>query len=195
MLKFREIGTYKNAVNVPYCTSAVALKNGMIVTANLVAKTAALTTASTTKGDVYIVMNVIDKPETLKPNDYTIEIGEYPRLFRAKSLAGRIIDVDTNQVTTTYSDIDVGDYMAGDTDGKLAVVEDVSDYETYFEVIDKTTYGGAGLGLLVVDNTAGAKAYLAQVAATELPAALGTAGQVLAVNAGADGVEWKADAT
>jgi hypothetical protein len=209
MIKFYELDAYKTAKNVGYCTCAAALHNGMIVSANLTAKTVALPTTTTAKGDVWLVMNRIDKPEILKPNDYTIEIGEFPRIFNVKSLNGKMLDLDTDQVATAYASISAGDKLTADTAGKLAVTADVSAHETYFEVIEKNTFGGTGLRVLVVDNTAAVKAAAAQAAAiaaaataaataiaaaAELPATLGTAGQVLTVNTAADGVEWKTHA-
>lgn len=150
MLKFREIGTLKNATNVGYCVTPVALKNGYGVTVDLSTKTVALPTADTAKGDVYIVLNKIDKPEVNEPNDYTIDIGEYPRAFRVKSLDGRIIDMDTDAVTTAYSALAKGDTLGFGTDGKLVKLTDTTGYATYFEVIDKTTFGGEGIALKVV---------------------------------------------
>ena len=73
MLKFREIGTYKNAVNVGYCTADVELHNGNVVTFDRATKKAAVPTDGKETG-LAIVMNTIDKPETLAPNDY-VELG------------------------------------------------------------------------------------------------------------------------
>jgi hypothetical protein len=202
MLQFYEIGNFKGAINVPYCTCASKLYNGMVVTANLATKVAALPTSTTAKGETYLVMNRIDKPETLDPNDYAIEIGEYPRLFDVMSLRNRLILMDLNQVTTAYASINVGSKLIAGTDGKLVVSLTPTDYDTYFEVLEKVSYNGDGLLVKVVDNTA-AKAQAAAIAAAataaataiaaahELPDDLGTAGQILTVNAAADGVEWK----
>jgi hypothetical protein len=202
MLQFHELGNFKGAINVPYCTCAAKLYNGSLVSANLQTKVAALPTSTTAKGKLYIVMNRQDKPETLNTDDYVVEIGEYPRLFDVMSLRNRLLDMNTHQVATAYASINVGDKLTADTAGKLAVNATVTEYDTYFEVLAKTTYGGDGLLVKIVDNTA-AKAQAAAIAAAataaataiaaahELPEDLGTAGQVLTVNAAADGVEWK----
>lgn len=150
MLKFRELGAYKTAHNNGYCTCASVLKNGYGVTVNEATKVTALPTTTTTKGDVWIVLNRIDKPETHQPNDYKIEIGENPRLFRVKSLGGRIIDMDMDAVTTAYADVAVADKLTFGTDGKLVKTVDVTGYDTYFEVTEKTVFGGAGLAVKVV---------------------------------------------
>lgn len=150
MLKFREIGTYKTAQNSGYTTCAAKLKNGYGVVVNESTKISTLPTADTAKGDVWIVMNKIDKPEIHEPNDYAIEVGENPRLFRVKSLDGRVIDMDTDAVTTEYASLSVGDTLTFGTDGKLVKNGTLTDYSTYFEVIEKTEFGGEGLAVKVV---------------------------------------------
>jgi len=150
MVKFKEIGTYKTAQNIGYLKTPVVLKNGYGVTYNLATKVVALPDATTAKGDVALVMNRIDKPETLAPNDYKIEIGEYPRIFPLKNLNGRALQMDTDAVTTAYADIAVGDKLTLGTDGKWVETADVTGYATYLQVIEKTTFGGNGLDAVVV---------------------------------------------
>ncbi len=150
MIKFRNIGGYKNAQNIPDIPTTVALHNGMIVTVDMTKKTLALPSADTAKGEVYLVMNDYDKPETPYPNAYVIEVGECPRLFMVTSLSGVVLDCDTDQITGAYSSINVGDKLTAGTDGKLAVNSSTDDFLTYFLVIEKNTFGGEGLGLQVV---------------------------------------------
>ena len=149
MIKFRDIGVYKNAVNVPYCVTDVELKNGMVVTADLADKTVALPTGVVGKNEAYIVMNRIDKPEVATPDDYTIEVGENPRLFLVQSLNTRILDMNMLSVTGAYASINVGDVLVAGNDGKL-VVGTASGQEVYFEVIEKTSFGGNGLAVQVI---------------------------------------------
>lgn len=152
MLKFREIGTYKNAVNIGYLTADVVLKNGNVVTYDLAKKKAALPKTGKESG-LAIVINTIDKPEISEPNAFTIEIGENPRIFTLESLKDRVIDMDMDQVTGTYADIKEGDFLVADTTGKLKVVKSasgVTDYKEYLKVIEKTTYNAEGLAAVVV---------------------------------------------
>lgn len=152
MLKFREIGTYKNAVNIGYLTADVVLKNGNVVTYDLAKKKAALPKTGKESG-LAIVINTIDKPEISEPNAFTIEIGENPRIFTLESLKDRVIDMDMDQVTGTYADIKEGDFLVADTTGKLKVVKvasGVTDYKEYLKVIEKTTYNAEGLAAVVV---------------------------------------------
>ena len=152
MLKFREIGTYKNSVNIGYLTADVVLKNGNVVTYDLAKKKAALPKTGKESG-LAIVINTIDKPEISEPNAFTIEIGENPRIFTLESLKDRVIDMDMDQVTGTYADIKEGDFLVADTTGKLKVVKaasGVTDYKEYLKVIEKTTYNAEGLAAVVV---------------------------------------------
>ena len=152
MLKFREIGTYKNAVNIGYLTADVVLKNGNVVTYDLAKKKAALPKTGKESG-LAIVINTTDKPEISEPNAFTIEIGENPRIFTLESLKDRVIDMDMDQVTGTYADIKEGDFLVADTTGKLKVVKSasgVTDYKEYLKVIEKTTYNAEGLAAVVV---------------------------------------------
>lgn len=151
MLKFREIGTYKNAVNIGYTTCAAELHNGMVVTVNKAAKICALPTDDTAvKPGLAIVLNTIDKPEILEPNEFKIEVGENPRLFVLESLKGRILDMDMDQVTTAIGNINVGDALVAGTDGKLVKVEDPKNYAEYFKVTEKTAFGGTGIAVEVI---------------------------------------------
>lgn len=150
MIKFRNIGGYKNAQNIAHIPTTVELHNGMVVTVDMTENTLALPSAGTEKGEVYLVMNRYDKPEVNSPNEYVIEVGERPRLFMVTSLSGVVLDCDTDQITSSYSSINVGDKLTAGTDGKLAVNASTDDFLTYFLVIEKNTFGGEGLGLQVV---------------------------------------------
>lgn len=150
MIKFANIGDFKVAQNFGYLKTPVVLENGMAVTYNLKTKAVALPTAKTAKqAGLAVVMNRIDKPETLTPNDYRIEIGEFPRIFTLASLAGHLFDMDEAVVTTAYNTLAVGDKLVVGTDGKWAKSTDVSGYAEYLEVVEKTSFGGNGLRVVV----------------------------------------------
>ena len=149
MIKFRELGAYKNAKNIGYCKATVEMHNGQAAEFDLAAKTAKHPTAATTAG-LAIVMNSIEKPEILSPNEYVIEIGEYPRLFTLESLRGEILDMDMDQVTGDYEDIEAGVKLTPKTDGTWEIKETVTNYPAYLEVVDLTSFNGEGFGAKVV---------------------------------------------
>lgn len=150
MIKFANIGDFKVAQNFGYLKTPAVLENGMAVTYDLKKKAVALPTAITAKqAGLAVVMNRIDKPETLTPNDYRIEVGEFPRIFTLASLAGHLFDMDDAVVTTAYNTLAVDDKLVVGTDGKWAKSADVSDYAEYLEIVEKTSFGGNGLRVVV----------------------------------------------
>ena len=151
MFKFKNIGTFDVAHNVPYCVTPVALKNGFAVTYNEATKTVALPTSSTAKGKLAVVYNIIDKPEIKNPDDYTIEIGEYPRLITLDSIDGHVVVVNTAAFADAYTTPTVGDKLVAGTHGKWVKTADVSGYAQYLEVTALVTYNGKAVEAKVVN--------------------------------------------
>lgn len=151
MFKFKNIGTFDVAHNVPYCVTPVALKNGFVVTYNEATKTVALPTSNTAKGKLAVVYNIIDKPEIKNPDDYTIEIGEYPRLITLDSIDGHVVVVNTAAFADTYTTPTVGDKLVAGTDGRWVKTSDVSGYAQYLEVTALVTYNGKAVEAKVVN--------------------------------------------
>lgn len=151
MFKFKNIGTFDVAHNVPYCVTSVALKNGFVVTYDEATKTVALPTSDTAKGKLAVVYNIIDKPETKNPDDYTIDVGEYPRLIALDSIDGHIVVMNTEAISTAYTSLAVGDKLVAGTDGKWVEASAVTGYKQYLEITSLVSYNGKGIEAKVVN--------------------------------------------
>lgn len=150
MFKFKNIGTFDVAHNIPYCKTPVVLKNGYGVTYDEATKTVALPTSATAKGKLAIVYNLIDKPEIKNPDDYTVEINEYPRLIALDSIDGHIVVMNATAIKTDVSTLVVGDKLIVDTDGLWAKGA-VDGYTQYLEVTALVSYNGKGIEAKVVN--------------------------------------------
>jgi hypothetical protein len=150
MFKFKNIGTFDVAHNIPYCKTPVVLKNGYGVTYDEATKTVALPTSTTAKGKLAIVYNLIDKPEIKNPDDYTIEIGEYPRLIALDSIDSHIVVMNATAIKTDVSTLIVGDKLIVGTDG-LWTKGAVDGYTQYLEVTALVSYNGKGIEAKVVN--------------------------------------------
>ena len=148
MIKFHEIGNYKNSVCIGFCTAEVELHNGMVVEFDKVEKTVDLP-IDATAASLAIVHNIIDKSEIASPDDYVIKVGEFPRLFTLESLHDRLIDMNTDQVDANYSNISVGDTLIPSTTGKW-VKGATGSAACTLKVIEKNSFGGEGLLVRVV---------------------------------------------
>ncbi len=131
------------------------------------------TAADVQTGEVYIMKNIIDKPEILNTDDYKVSAGEYIRCYRLKDFAGEKFDMSADLVSDAYADVAVGSKLVGrstaDTTNTMGwkVVADVSGYSTYLEVVDKTPFGA-----FTIDKEGGTVAggYLVKVHVVDLTA-------------------------
>lgn len=174
LFKFQNYSAIKNAQNNPRAIATVDMVNGSFVkivdnyTANGVTyKEAAVPFADADDiklNDVWVVFNIVDKPEILNYSDFKIKAGEHVRAFKLNNLVGEIIEISADAVTDAFSDVSKGDLLihrsAADTTDtmklKKAGVSD-SGYPVAFKVIDKTAFGsfivdgpGAGYELKIV---------------------------------------------
>jgi hypothetical protein len=98
-------------------------------------------------GDGYIMANIIDKPEILNTEDYKVSATEYIRAWRLKDFVGEKFDLSADLVTDAFANVAVGDTLVGrsteDTTNTMGYkkVADVTGYEIYFVVTEKTTFG------------------------------------------------------
>lgn len=149
MFKPMTIGYYKQVRNNPRCKAEVDLIPGMVVTLDEATKKASLPTAETAKGEVWIVSNIIDKPEIHNKEDFTVLAGEYVRadlLSDAKELP---IELSYRVLEDDYASIAIGDKLVADESGKWKKVDVVDGYKVVLEVFEKTTFGDKGISAVV----------------------------------------------
>jgi len=98
-------------------------------------------------GDIYVMFNIIDKPEIINTDDYKVIAGEYIRAFRLKDYVGQQLDMSADLLTDTFANVAVGDTIiprsVADTTNtmKWTKTADPSTYAIYLKVIKKTTFG------------------------------------------------------
>lgn len=153
MFKPMTIGYYKQVRNNPRCKAEVDLMAGMVVVLDEVSKVAALPTADEAKGEVWIVSNIIDKPEIRSKEDFVILAGEYGRadfLADAKELP---IELDFRVIETEYASLSVGDVLVPTANGKWIVADGTTivaaDYIISLEIIEKSGFGDKGIAAIV----------------------------------------------
>ncbi|KIN51932.1 hypothetical protein [Bacillus subtilis] len=152
MFKFGTIGAFKQVRNNPRCKATKDLVPGLVVLPDDsigLAPTPADATAA--KGDIYVVGNIIDKPEVRNKADFKVLKDEYVRAFRVTDLADLPVELSQDTVQG-FDALIVGDVIvpAGDGTGQWTKAgEDVADYKVKLKVLEKTTFGGKGLYLKV----------------------------------------------
>lgn len=152
MFKFGTIGAYKQVRNNPRCKASVDLVPGLVVIPNDSSGNAFPPgAASTAKGDVYVVGNIIDKPEIRNKEDFKILKGEYVLAFNVADLKGLPIELSSD-VVVDYDALVKDDVLvpAADKTGKwVKAGDDVAEFKVSLKVLEKNTFGGKGLYLTV----------------------------------------------
>jgi len=122
-------------------------------------------------GDIYVMFNIIDKPEILNTEDYKVVADEYIRAFRLKDCVGLQFDMSADLFTDAFADVAVGNYVIGRSVAdatntqKWTKTADPSTYAIYLKVIKKTTFGA-----FTIDAGGGTVAggYVVEVMANDL---------------------------
>jgi hypothetical protein len=156
MFKFGTIGAFKQVRNNPRCKAVAQLVNGLVVLPSDSTKQApAPANAAQAQGEVYVVKNIIDKPEIRSKKDYKIEIGEFVRAFNLVDLKDLAVELDATVVSTVFASVAVGDKLcpAVDGSGKWIKADGTvivyTAYKVYLEVLEKTTFGDQGFYAVV----------------------------------------------
>lgn len=149
MFKPLTIGYYKQVRNNPRCKAKVDLMPGMAVVLDEINKEAKLPAGDEVKGGLWIVSNIVDKPEIGNKADFVVKAGEYVRadlLEDAKELG---IELDFRVIDTDYANIQVGDVLVANTNGKWEVATETDGYTITLEVVEKSNFGDKGIVAIV----------------------------------------------
>lgn len=153
MFNFGTIGAYKQARNNPRVKAAEDTKNGQVLVLNNQTGVASFPQGEEAKGkDLWVAFNIVDKPETLKTSEFTIEAGEYVRAFYLADLTGLPVLVGHQVIGTNYEDIVAGDILVPEEGtGKWVKVDSVSaeEYAIKLEVVAKNTFADKGIEAIV----------------------------------------------
>lgn len=160
LFKLGTIGAILHAKNNPrvQCASDVKLGYAFKITdggTNYDEEATACADAAAAKtGDIYVVMNIIDKPELQDNDDFVIKAGDFIRSYRLDDLIGYTVEMSSDLVTTDYADVDkdaiLAPVPAGTGAMKWVVDAAPSGYAVALKVLEKTTFGGTGLYCKIV---------------------------------------------
>jgi len=108
-------------------------------------------TAAEALGDVWIVGNLIDTPETLNTGDFEVTTEDFARIFKLNDVVGKRIEVEGNICDTAFASVSVGDYLIPETGNYQVTLKaaETGAYSVALLVKAKTTMGN-----FVIDNAA-----------------------------------------
>ncbi len=165
MFKYGTLAGLKHVRNNPRTKATQELVNGLVVLPDDVSGDAPTPAAEAdAQGNVYVVHNVVDKPEIRNSADFKIESGEYVRADYIVDAQELPVEIDESVISVDYATTVVGDVLVplADGTGKWGAVygtqsdgttaNTAADFKVNLEVIEKTTLGGNGLYCKVVVN-------------------------------------------
>ena len=163
LFKFQNYSAIKNAQDNPRVVATLETVNGNIFGVSDVANaggTASVETqvpfanAAAAQGEVWVMMNIVDKPETRNYADYSVLAGEYIRAFKLNSVIGEKVEMSGDLVIADAVDpVVVGTALVPTVDAdtpNLMVWKSIAapaGYSVYLEVTAITTFG-----LFAIDN-------------------------------------------
>ena len=157
MFKFQNYSAIKNAQDNPRVRATALTKNGYVFgvqdnynVEGVIYSEAAVPfadAAAAKAGDVWVAINIIDKPELMNTSDYVINAGEYIRAFNLSKLHGEKVEITSDLVIDDYANVAVGDKLIpanvadnGSASMKWKKATDTG-YSVCLEVTAKTTFG------------------------------------------------------
>lgn len=167
LFKFQNYSAIKNAQDNPRVIATVETVNGNVfgvgdnvAVGGVTLKEAQVPFAddAAAKGDVWVAMNIVDKPEIRNYADYSILAGEYIRAFKLNSVIGEKVELSSDLVIDGATGLPpVAPLVVGTAlvptvaaDPNLMIWKTIANpagYSAYLEVTDITTFG-----LFTIDN-------------------------------------------
>ncbi|MBM7598098.1 hypothetical protein JOC34_000455 [Virgibacillus halotolerans] len=140
MFNFVTISAYNHVRNNPRCKAQEDLVNGLAVTLDEVAKEANLPDTEGAKGtELFVVFNIIDKPEIRNSADFKVEKGEFVRAFLLHDAKELPVEVGTAALSGQSA---VGDKLVVEAGtGKWVKAGEDDDHAIQLEVTAKTPNG------------------------------------------------------
>ncbi len=164
LFKFQNYSAIKNAQDNPRVQATEEMVNGNIFdlqdnvnVGGVDYKEAAVVfadEAAAQDSDVWVMMNIVDKPEVRNYADYSVAVGEYVRAFNVNKLDGEMVEMSDDLVIQGGAAPAVGVALvptnATDDDANPMVwktIDDTTGYRCYLEITAVTTFG-----LFTIDN-------------------------------------------
>ena len=162
LFKFQNYSAIKNAQDNPRVVAIVETVNGNVFgVVDTVNAAGTGTTELQTPfadvpaaiGDVWVMMNIVDKPEIRNYADYSVLAGEYIRAFRLNSVIGEKVELSGDLVIADVVPLAVGVALVPTVFADapdLMIWKSIADptgYSAYLEITGITTFG-----MFTIDN-------------------------------------------
>lgn len=164
LFKFQNYSAIKNVQDNPRVIATVETVNGNVfgITDRANAANTATTEVQTpfadaaaAQGDVWVMMNIVDKPETRNYADYSVLAGEYIRAFKLNSVIGEKVELSGDLVINGGGllpavGVALVPTVAADAPNLMIwkTIANPTGYSCYLEITGITTFG-----LFTIDNT------------------------------------------
>jgi hypothetical protein len=159
LFKFQNYSAIKNAQDNPRVVARATSVNGYvfgIADSNGAETQTAFADATAAKGEVWVMMNIVDKPELDNYTDYNVVSGEYIRAFKLNNLVSEKVELTSDLIVDSVgTGVVVGSHLVpcnatdnAATPMKWKTIVDPTGYSVYLEVTALTTFG-----LFTIDNS------------------------------------------
>lgn len=163
LFKFQNYSAIKNAQDNPRVVAVAETVNGNVFGVADVANQANTRTVETqvpfanaaaAQGDVWVMMNIVDKPEIRNYADYSVLAGEYIRAFKLNNFVGEKVELSSDLVINGGGlapavGVALVPTVAADAPNLMIwkTTANTANYSVYLEITAVTTFG-----LFTIDN-------------------------------------------